>query len=150
MNKNLITIGIVILLICIGLSGCQEVTNSYPKEDIDIEKMILGSWKWVESISTINGNTTSFTDTENYSISTYYDNGTVKIEHIDKYAAFHEIEWHTYKIENNNQIITSTFTPIVTLTGNISISVDGKNLTITYEYNYETYSSITGKYIRIE
>lgn len=33
MKKQIIMIGIVALLICIGLSGCQEVTNSYPKED---------------------------------------------------------------------------------------------------------------------
>ena len=110
MKRQVVILGIVVLLICIGLSGCQEVTNSYPKDEIDIEKMILGSWKWVESIVTIEDNTTSFTDTENYTITTYYDNGTVKITIIGRlplppYDPYpDDILWNAYRIEHNNQI----------------------------------------------
>jgi hypothetical protein len=131
------------------LSGCEE-KDTTQNDVIDIEKMILGSWKWVESIGTFYGNTTSFTDTENYSIHTFYENGTVKIEHIDKYAAFQEIEWQKYEIKNNKQIIFSRYVSFPPLIGNISISRDGKNLTITYEYNYKNFTSNTGKYIKLE
>ena len=147
MNRYLIVSGISVLLICVGLSGCEEKT--------DIEKKILGSWKYVESIITIDGNTTSFKDAGNYTITTYYDNGTVKIDirflPLSPYPGYpNDIIWYKYKIENNNQIIYSNFTDNGTMAWNISISVDGKNLSITLDSNYGNFTRETVRYIKIE
>lgn len=148
MKKQLVILGIVVILICVGLSGCDEET--------DVEKKILGSWKLVESIITIDDNTTSITDTENYTITTYYDNGTVKIELIGTlprppYAPHPgDIIWWGYKIENNNQIIYSNLTGNGTEAWNISISEDGKNLTLTFDTYTDNFTRETVRYIKIE
>jgi len=146
MKKQLVLLAIAVLLICVGLSGCEEKT--------DIEKKILGSWKWVESILTIDDNITSKTDTENYTINTYYNNGTVKID-ISRlpsppYPPHPDIIWYKYKIENNNQISYSNSTENSTATWNISISEDGKNLSITLDSNYGNFTRETSRYIKIE
>ena len=107
----------------------------------------------VESILTINGNTTSITDAENYTITTYYDNGTVKVEFIGSFPTFPDgIIWQMYKIENNNQIIFSNFTEDSSLAWNISISEDGKNLTITKDSksSNDNFISEIVRYIKIE
>lgn len=148
MRKGIIIIGVFVFIISVGLSGCEEKT--------DIEKEIIGSWKLVESIITIDDNTTSFKDEENYTILTFYDNGTGTSERIGSlprppYAPNPgDMIWFKYKIENNNQIIYSNFTENDTGARNISISEDGKNLSLTYEDNYGNFTRETIIYSKIE
>ena len=129
MNKLLIILGIVVLLICVGLSGCQEVTNSYPEEDIDIEKMILGSWKWVETTVMVNGKTNSTNNTGHEWIYTFYDNGSMKWESNFNFS-FQEFypKWGNYRIENNKLIGSPYGFPYSST--DINISEDGKYLTL--------------------
>lgn len=148
MKMKLVVSVIVVLILSVGFSGCEEKT--------DIEKEIIGSWKWVESIVKIDDNTTSFEDAENYTILTFYDNGTAKADLIGSltrppYAPHPgDMIWFKYKIENNNQIIYSNLTGNDTWTRNISISEDGKNLSLTYEDNYGKFTRETVRYSKIE
>ena len=40
MNKNLLIFGLAVLLICVGLSGCNESNNSFKSD----EDRIIGTW----------------------------------------------------------------------------------------------------------
>jgi len=150
MKKEIIVIGILVFIIFVGLSGCEEKT--------DIENNIIGSWKLEETIITIDDNTTSFKDEENYTITTYYDNGTAKFELIGSlprppYAPNPgDMIWVKYKIENNNKIIYSNLTGNGTFTRNISISENGENLSLTHEeeINYGEFYREILRYIKIE
>ena len=67
MKKQLIMLGIAVLLICVGLTGCfedkKESDDSDKQEDIN---KLIGKWRNLESNSTEN-------------LMTFYDNGTFKI-----------------------------------------------------------------------
>ena len=41
MNKQLITLGIAVLFICVGLSGCEESNKPLS----NVENRIIGTWK---------------------------------------------------------------------------------------------------------
>jgi hypothetical protein len=144
MKKQIIIFGIGVLFICVGFSGCQVVTNSYPNDDIDLKEMILGTWRCVEVINTINGNTTSKNYTGNESVVTYYDNGTFKGEHNGSL-----LNWGDYEIKNNNLWLSAYgSSPYRT---DIGISKDGKHLiitTIAVNQEFITYHS-TARYIKL-
>ena len=59
MTKHLIAIGIAVLLICVGLSGCTEIEG-----EIDIKESIKGQWGAYQS--------------ETSYVFTFYDDGTCK------------------------------------------------------------------------
>jgi hypothetical protein len=49
MKKQLVIIGIVVLLVSIGLSGCNEITNTINPE----KNKFIGTWKSFEPIDTL-------------------------------------------------------------------------------------------------
>ena len=136
-------VGIVFLLLIVGFSGCEESVDDTSKNDsIDIEKMILGSWKWVETITTVDGNTTSYNDTESVTISTFYDNGTFKVEHNGSL-----LNWVDYEIKNNNLWASEYGLPPNRI--DVGISRDGKHLTLGVYPDGRTQKTI-GRYIKLE
>ena len=90
MKRHLIVIGIVIILLAVGLSGCSE--NSI--ED-DIENKILGSWERNDD-----------------TIWTFYGNGTI----LKSYPE-HGLFWTTYEIHENTltEYHKSDYTPTFTI-----------------------------------
>ena len=90
MNKHLIVIGVVILLLAVGLSGCSESSI----ED-DIENKILGSWERNDG-----------------TIWTFYENGTI----LKSYPE-HGLFWITYEIHENTltEYHKSGYTPTFTI-----------------------------------
>ncbi len=143
-KKQLVILGIIILLLIVGLSGCEDEDTS--QNDIgNIERIILGSWKWVETIITIDGNTTSYNDTEFVTICTFYDNGTYKTESNGSL-----LNWVNYEIKNND-----LFTSMYDLPPNrigIDISRDGKYLSLTTigVYPDGRMEETIARYIRLE
>ncbi len=122
LKKQLVMLGIAILLLVVGLSGCEE-NNTTQNDDIDIEKMILGSWKSIEVTQTANGGYISGdADSINRTV-TFYDNGTKKISAGRIYQKTH---WGEYRIENN-KLIGQFFYQATSC--DFSISGDGKYLT---------------------
>ena len=49
MNKHLIILGIVVLLICVGLSGCTEQPNNEDDNTISEYDRFVGIWMYEES-----------------------------------------------------------------------------------------------------
>jgi hypothetical protein len=86
MKKNLIAIGVVILLLAVGLSGCNESSI----QD-DIENKILGSWERNDG-----------------TIWTFYENGTI-LKSFTEYGLF----WTTYEINEDKltEYHKSDYTP---------------------------------------
>ncbi len=146
MSKSLFILGIAVLLLAVGLSGCVEEDTSQNYGG-NIERIILGSWKWVETITTVDGNTTSYNDTENPTILTFYDNGTMKVVYG---IGGSETDWVDYKIENNKLIGSMYGLP--SNSNDISISEDGKYLTVSSDGVYPDgrIMNTIGKFIRLE
>jgi hypothetical protein len=91
MNKNLIILSIFILLICVGLSGCQEVTNSYPSD----ESRFVGTWK-----------------ASQYEYHTFFSDGTClssDILPISGLRGMWEIKEEKLVITHEHSIINSTY-----------------------------------------
>ena len=112
MNKHLITLGIAVLLICIGLSGCNESNNSYKPD----EERIIGTWIISEPYE---GSTRTIT----YIFlpdKTYEVIGTYK-EDTESYNG-------TWKILDYELVVTIEGQ---TQTGNYNFSNNDKTLTIT-------------------
>lgn len=55
MKKQLVIIGIIALLVCVGLSGCNQISNSYTTE----KNKFIGTWTYVVPSGT--GSNYSFT-----------------------------------------------------------------------------------------
>jgi len=114
MKKQFVIIGIAVLLICVGLSGCNESNNSFKSD----EDRIIGTWVisdlYEGSTRTI---TYIFSSDKTYEvIGTYKDytesyNGSWKIS---DYKLVVTIEGRTqtgyYKFSNNDKTLTITDT----------------------------------------
>ncbi len=113
MNKYLMALTIAVLLICVGLSGCNETSN--------LEAKLLGSWK----IDVIEDD---FSVTLTY---TFYDNGSVLV-HGERVNG-EEIsltKWSTYSLTSEQLCITTEGT---TQCGTYEFSNNDERLTILYE-----------------
>jgi len=150
LNSKLILVGLVISMLCIELSGCEEKGDTYSDSN-DSKQMILGSWQWIETIQRINGNTTSFNETNHTMIYRFYKNGTVEIDDdiSDYYNPFYS-RWLEYRIENNKLIISSSF-DIQLPNSYISFSDNGEYLLLTYYATHPEGKSmkITGRYVKL-
>jgi len=45
MNKHLIVLGIAVLLICVGLSGCEELNTENDGNTVSQSDRFIGTWK---------------------------------------------------------------------------------------------------------
>lgn len=124
MNKNFLIIVIAVLLICVGLNGCEEKGKTQ-NGDIDIEKMILGSWTHIETIITIDENTTSYNATNTTSVLTFYTNESYKMENNGLL-----MEWGDYEIKGNKLLLKKYDVPTAPYI--IGISKDGAHMTFTF------------------
>ncbi len=134
--KRLLLVGIVLLILTIIMSGCEEKTSN--------EEKILGTWKAIETIGKYN-ETIGYNNSEVNLTVTFYDNNTVKLVTENNY-----IEWTEYKIENDSKIIGSIYS-FPKDSCNFTISKDGKYLTCIWEGSFFGLT-VTGivKFIRIE
>jgi len=118
--KNIIVVGIILLLLVVSLSGCNEPDNSFKSD----EDRVIGTWF----------------------ISEFYENSTRTVTYIfspDKsYEVIGTFNNHTesfngtWKIEDNYLVVTIEGE---TLTGNYQFSNNYKTLTITDTVsNYST------------
>jgi hypothetical protein len=112
MNKHLITLGIAVLLICVGLSGCNESNNSFKSD----EDRIIGTWVISEiyegSTRTV---TYIFSSDKTYEVIGTYKEGTESSNgtwEILDYKLVVTIEGRTqtgnYKFSNNDKTLTIT------------------------------------------
>ena len=120
MNKHLIILGIAVLLICIGLSGCEEIEGN----------QFSGTWKGFVEVE-INGGGTLYGvseltfsgDNVHCAISYKIDSNTTEV------AAFEGI----YKTEGTTLIITfsedSAFTFTYRFEGNETLYLDDSKFT---------------------
>jgi hypothetical protein len=102
MKNQIILLGMVILLICIELSGCNEINNSIPSE----EDRFVGTWKHETGI--------------NDEIITFFSNGTGLLAG----------DPTTWEIKDGNVVIY-LFEGEMTLTYDYSFSDDDNELTLT-------------------
>ena len=112
MSKNLLIFGLAVLLICVGVSGCNESNNSFKSD----EDRITGTWV----ITELYGNSTmtitySFLANNTYIVTSIY---------LDDILSFNGI----WKIVDNNLVVTIDG---LTQTGNYKFSNNDKTLTIT-------------------
>jgi hypothetical protein len=112
MNKHIILIGITILLLSVGLSGCNESNSSFKSD----EDRIIGTW----SISELYEGSTRTITYIFLPDKTYEVIGTYK-EVMDSYNG-------TWKILDNKLVVTIEGR---TQTGNYKFSNNDKTLTIT-------------------
>jgi len=80
MKKQTMIVGIIVLLVTVGLSGCEE------KSTDDTNKFI-GTWRNLEDNSTEN-------------LWTFYDNGTMKVI-ANYWNGESNTSWGTFSVENN-------------------------------------------------
>jgi hypothetical protein len=134
-----VILGIVILLICVGLSGCEEVTNSHP---ID-ESRFIGKWRAIQlpydrymfpdnsSYSYENFNMTweFFEDNIIYEKMIYKDN----IENISQIRWDYEIIGQTIELTNYN------FPSNFTFEYRYEFSKDYNTLSLDYRYKYRIF-----------
>ncbi|MCJ7570347.1 MAG: hypothetical protein MUO82_00495 [Candidatus Thermoplasmatota archaeon] len=113
MKKQLIIVGIIVILLTVGLSGCNEDNNSFQSD----EEKIIGEWIYSLSIGEI---------TVNMSYN-FFSNKTLKI------ISFYNDEVSqvngTWNIADNKLVITSEGE---TITSNYGFSNNDKTLTIAY------------------
>jgi len=90
MNKHLIVSGIVVLLICVGLSGCNEQQKS------DDTSKFLGAWEVIKHFNPDNTLIVTFT---------FYNNDTAKT--VSNYTMGDiQIQWFNYEIDNGGLCLT--------------------------------------------
>jgi hypothetical protein len=73
MNKHFIVIGTAVLLLVVGLSGCNEIGNPFDTE----KNKFVGTWTMIEGEAGVSGAMGDFVSTY-----TFFSDGTVPIEHI--------------------------------------------------------------------
>ncbi len=89
MKKQLLIIGIIVLLITVGLSGCEQQKSN------DDTNRFIGTWRSLEGNSTEN-------------LWTFYDNGTVKAVANYLYGDFdNNTGWGTFSVGNNKLCMKS-------------------------------------------
>jgi hypothetical protein len=104
MKKQFIILGIISILITVGLSGCNNVTNS-SKSDKD---KLVGTWS-----ATRNNVTAAMT---------FFSDGTVNITTMGGHAS------GTYEIKDGKLVYTASTGTLMTY--DYSFSSDGKELTL--------------------
>jgi hypothetical protein len=89
MKKQLVGVGIVVLLIYVGLGGCEEITT---------RSKFIGMWYQVEP------------PTNNSNRMTFYTNGSVKIKTHYSFDNHKDlaISWCTYEIKNGRLCMAAT------------------------------------------
>ena len=114
MNNHLLVVGIVVLLLAVGLSGCNEQ---------DEKSRFIGAW----SAELLEG-------AEFEIILTFYNNGSVKTTSTISYHGDGETEteWSTYEIKNGKMCGMSQFAGNYTCF-DYEFSNGGKRLTLRYE-----------------
>jgi hypothetical protein len=138
MKKQLITGGVIILLLMLGLSGCFGDSNKEKENGESSEiNLFIGKWKTTIYYFDING--TRFDEPS--SNSTFYNNGTMGSESIEA----DEIVWTPYVIENN-QICLGEANALDYYCYNYEFSNNGTKATlwtyVTDPYSGETYELV--------
>ena len=111
MKKQLVTIGILAILITVGLSGCNEISNVFLSD----EDKLVGTWNsegiWFVVPTVI----------------VFFSNGTLKIEvEMGTIDFSSEGEW-----EMNDGIITMEIVDLIPSNYTYQFSEDNKTLTLT-------------------
>lgn len=88
MNKEIIALGMTLVLLAVGLSGCSE-----PQKGNDDTSRFLGSWRYAEYEYI--ENLWSFNDNGTIAISVYYVNSSI----------YDPPLWVTFEIKNNQLCI---------------------------------------------
>jgi hypothetical protein len=99
MNKHLIVIGMTLMLLAVGLSGCNEISNPLTGND---DNRFVGTWK-------SNGSTiTFFSDGEGsqYSLSFQWEIKDDKL--VLEYQIAGSSTVYTYQFSNNDKSLTLT------------------------------------------
>ncbi|MCJ7571693.1 MAG: hypothetical protein MUO82_07435 [Candidatus Thermoplasmatota archaeon] len=110
MKKQLMIIGIILILLAVGLSGCNEDTSK-----LDEEK-IIGSWtKRVMHEGSIESNTYIFYSNKTFKVTGSYENESLNINgtwNITNKTLYMTIEGETktayYKFSDNNKTLILT------------------------------------------
>jgi uncharacterized membrane protein len=90
MKKQLIIVGIIVLLVTVGLSGCEQQKSN------DDKKKFIGTWKYLENNQTEN-------------LWTFYNNGMLKVVANYLYDDFHNnTAWGTFWVEDNKLYMKTT------------------------------------------
>ena len=124
MKKQLIIIGIFLLLLTVGLSGCNE-KNDTQNEDT-MKNKILGIWK------------NNVTDV----ILHFYDNNTLKII-LDYEPPYNSISWHNYSI-NPTMIVTNKGTQKLRYNNSYLLVENKVNNDYFLYYNIELFENNKG------
>ena len=111
MKKQLVTIGILAILITVGLSGCNEISNVFLSD----EDKLVGTWNseriWVDVPTVI----------------VFFSNGTLKME-----VEMGTIDFSSEgKWEMNDGIITMEIVDLIPSNYTYQFSEDNKTLTLT-------------------
>lgn len=121
MKKQLVIIGIAVLLICVGLSGCEELTG-----EIDIEENIKGEWIGTQGETVLkfifysDGKSYKHTFDIAYVMGDYYVVG-------DRLECYYEGGSHTNPFENYYRIeMPDKDTLILTTLGKGHLTHDGR------------------------
>ena len=118
MNRYLIVSGIAVLLICIGLSGCNESSEN------NEENRFVGTWKVTKHFHPDNSLDVEFT---------YYNNDTAKT--VSNYTMGDiQIQWFNYEIDNSQLcLIPRGLAESYAICYNYDFSDNYKTLTLTDE-----------------
>jgi hypothetical protein len=100
MKKQLILIGIAVILIVVGLSGCFENNNEKKNIVNDDTSKFIGTWRYLQDNST-------------ESLWTFYDNGSVKIVVTYLYEDLpkNDTIWENFTVENNKLCLIFSDSP---------------------------------------
>ena len=128
MNKHLIPLGIAVLLICVGLSGCTDS----PTNDLSAEEkiMFIGIWAVEEPEDEIYNTTWTF-----------YDNDTIKVTFDLQGQPLGY--WGTYQIENGQLYLTSPVTTPPTATYDYEFSDGDNRLTLSNDETTMVMNKVT-------
>jgi hypothetical protein len=113
MKKQLIIIGIIVILLTVGLSGCNEKNNSVQSD----EEKFIGIWIYSFTFEGI-------TATVTYN---FFSNKTLKI--VGSMGGAEQPMSGTWNIKNNTIVLASSGDEIIT--GEYSFSNNYKTVTIT-------------------
>lgn len=138
MKNRLLILVIAILFICIGMSGCED-DFTIDNGKLEIENMILGSWRGIELTTKIDGKITTDNITNRSEIFTFYDNGTIKTETNGSISMWLEYEIKYYDMIGDYVIMARGGPADETFLLYFNISKDGKYLTITIYLGNDKY-----------